>query len=63
MNARAALLADQLAPYMAGMKEGWQWSLSRRCSEKPEDAQQKEVSNFGNLEHLRTDTEPAEAEL
>lgn len=39
----------------SGMKGGWQWSLPRRCSTNPEDAQQNNVSTFKELEHLRND--------
>ncbi|NWG39242.1 MAG: AAA family ATPase [Hydrogenophilaceae bacterium] len=37
----------------AGMKGGWAWSLVRRCSENPEDAQEKMMSTLGNVEHLQ----------
>ena len=60
---RRAQKALGIEPVKGGMKEGWQWSLSRRCSEKPEDAQQKEVGTFGNFEHLRSDTGPVEVEI
>ncbi len=33
----------------AGMKGGWEWALLRRCSENPEDAQQKVLSIFGKI--------------
>lgn len=47
----------------AGMKAGWEWTLPRRCSENPEDAQQKKVSTFRNIEHLRNDSGTVEVEL
>jgi len=50
---RRAQKALGIEPSKAGMKCGWEWALPRRCSEKPEDAQQNVVSIFGNLEHLR----------
>ena len=47
----------------AGMKGGWEWALSRRCSENPEDAQQKEVSIFGKIEHLQGNAATVEVEI
>jgi putative DNA primase/helicase len=41
----------------AGMKSGWEWSYARRRSEKHEDAQQKGLSTFANIEHLRQSDE------
>lgn len=49
--------------HKAGMKAGWEWALPRRCSENPEDAQQKEVSTFGNIEHLHNASGTVEVEL
>lgn len=46
-----------------GMKCGWEWSLPRRCSENTEDAQQKEVGTFGNLDHLQGEPTPVEVEF
>ena len=43
-----------------GMKGGWEWALPRRCSKDPEDAQQKVVSTFGNLDHLQGEPSPVE---
>lgn len=41
----------------SGMKGGWVWQLpQRRCSEKPEDAQQNSVSAFGKFERLQEKT-------
>ena len=37
----------------AGMKGGWEWSLPRRCSTNTEDAQQNNMSTFGEFERLR----------
>lgn len=34
-------------------EEGWEWSLPRRCSKKPEDAHQNIMSTFEKNEHLR----------
>ena len=59
-RARQALAIDSRK---TGMREGWEWLLPRRCSENPEDAQQKKVSTFGDLEHLRGDSEPTEVEF
>ena len=39
----------------SGMKDGWIWSLSRRCSESAEEGQQGKLSIFGKSEHLRTE--------
>lgn len=46
-----------------GMKAGWVWSISRRCSTNPEDAQQNSVSTFGQFEHLRAVGDVVEVEL
>lgn len=43
----------------AGMKGGWEWALPRRCSENPEDAQQKVLSTFVKIEHLRGNSSDA----
>ena len=60
---RRAQKALGIEPSKAGMKAGWEWALSRRCSEKPEDAQQKEVSTLGNSEHLRNESSVVEVEI
>ena len=52
-----------IVPSKDGMKGGWEWSLSRRCSINSEDAQQKEVSTFGKFEHLRADADLVEVEI
>lgn len=60
---RRAQKALGIEAHKAGMKAGWEWALPRRCSENPEDAQQKEVSTFGNIEHLHNDSGTVEVEL
>jgi putative DNA primase/helicase len=42
-----------IKPHKAGMDGGWLWGLTRRCSSSPEDAHYKDVSTFGENEHLR----------
>jgi putative DNA primase/helicase len=50
-----------------GMKAGWMWCLPGQHSVKvlknPEDAQQKEVSTFGESEHLRGPSGAVEVEI
>lgn len=60
---RRAQKALEIEAFKAGMKGGWEWALPRRCSENPEDAQQKEVSAFGNFEHLRNESGKVEVEI
>jgi len=60
---RRAQKALGIEAHKEGMKGGWQWAISRRCSENPEDAQQKEVSTFGNFEHLRQAGKSVEVEI
>lgn len=38
-----------------GMKDGWRWELPGRSSQNTEDAQHKNVINFGNFDHLRSE--------
>jgi hypothetical protein len=45
-----------------GMDEGWDWSLPK-VLKTPEDAQTDIVSNFGEVEHLRSGDGVAEVEL
>lgn len=52
-----------IEPSKTGMKGGWKWAIPRRCSETPEGAQQKELSTFGNIEHLRNGTSTVEVEI
>jgi putative DNA primase/helicase len=47
----------------AGMKGGWEWAIARRCSTNPEDAQQKEVSTFREIEHLQQKSSVVEVEI
>ena len=49
---RRAQKALEIAATKSGMNGGWQWTLPRRCSTNPEDAQQNSVSTFGRNEHL-----------
>lgn len=60
---RRALKAIGAESHKDGMRGGWQWSISRSCSRNPEDAQQKEVSTFGNFEHLRPSGDAVEVEV
>ena len=60
---RRAQKALGIEPTKTGMKGGWVWTLPRRCSEEPEDAQQKVVSLFGNTEHLRDESDDVEVEF
>ena len=60
---RRAQKALGIHPVKAGMKGGWEWELSRRCAEKTEDAQQKGVSTFGDIERLREDSRVIEVEI
>lgn len=50
-------------PKKTGVKEGWEWSLPPRCSNKAEGAYQNSVSTFAQLEHLRGDAGELEADL
>lgn len=50
---RRAQKALGITPTKSGMNGGWLWTLPRRCSSNPEDAQQNCVSTFGKIEHLR----------
>lgn len=50
---RRAQKALGIEPFKDGMKGGWKWSIPRTCSKNTEDAQQKETSTFGKVEHLR----------
>ena len=60
---KRAKKALEIEPAKTGMKGGWVWALPRRCSEKPEGAQQKVVSLFRKPEHLRGDTDDVEVEV
>lgn len=52
---RRAQKALGIESFKDGMKGGWKWSIPRTCSKNTEDAQQKETSTFGKVEHLRDD--------
>jgi putative DNA primase/helicase len=60
---RRAFKALGCRSHKVGMKDGWEWSLPQRCSENPEDAQQIVVSAFGNIDHLRGESNPVEVEF
>jgi len=44
------------------MKGGWRWSIPPKMLKDAEDAQQKNLSTFGELEHLQ-ESEGSVAEL
>lgn len=47
-----------------GMRGGWVWTLPpAKMLKNPEDAQQKKVSTFGNIEHLGDNGDRVEVEL
>jgi putative DNA primase/helicase len=54
---RRAQKAVGIEATKGGMTEGWRWQLpganARRCSKTAEDAHSKNVSAFGEIEHLR----------
>lgn len=63
-----------IEPAKAGMKGGWVWAMPGQGAAKvirgnakmlrdSEDAQQKEVSTFGEIEHLRADPGVVEVEI
>jgi putative DNA primase/helicase len=51
-----------IKPAKAGMGGGWTWSLPPKILKLPEDTQEKNVTTFGDLEHLR-DSREVEVEL
>ncbi|TXI72668.1 MAG: topoisomerase [Dechloromonas sp.] len=71
---RRAQKALGIEPAKEGMKAGWVWRMPGQDAAKailenakmlknPEDAQQKEVSTFGEIEHLRGDPGAVEVEI
>ena len=63
-----------IEPVKEGMKAGWVWRMpgqeaaraileNAKMLKNPEDAQQKEVSTFGEIEHLRSDPGAVEVEI
>jgi len=71
---RRAQKALGIEPAKEGMKAGWVWRMPGQDAAKailenakmlkiPEDAQQKEVSTFGEIEHLRNDPGAVEVEI
>ena len=71
---RRAKKALGIKPSKEGMKGGWIWQMPGREATKailenakmlknPEDAQQKEVSTFGEIEHLRDESGVVEVEI
>ncbi|HQU80455.1 MAG TPA: AAA family ATPase [Azonexus sp.] len=71
---RRAQKALGIEPVKEGMKAGWVWRMPGQEAAKallenakmlnnPEDAQQKEVSTFGEIEHLRNDPGAVEVEI
>ncbi len=71
---RRAQKALGIEPAKEGMKAGWVWRMPGQDAAKailenakmlknPEDAQQKEVSTFGEIEHLRGNPGAVEVEI
>jgi putative DNA primase/helicase len=71
---RRAQKALGIEPVKEGMKAGWVWRMpgqegaraileNAKMLKNPEDAQQKEVSTFGEIEHLRSDPGAVEVEI
>jgi len=71
---RRAQKALGIEPVKEGMKAGWVWRMpgqeaakalleNAKMLKNPEDAQQKEVSTFGEIEHLRNDPGAVEVEI
>jgi putative DNA primase/helicase len=71
---RRAQKALGIEPVKEGMKAGWVWRMpgqdaaraileNAKMLKNPEDAQQKEVSTFGEIEHLRSDSGAVEVEI
>lgn len=57
---RRAQKALGITPTKSGMNGGWLWTLPRRCSSNPEDAQQNCVSTFSKIEHLQQNADVTE---
>lgn len=60
---RRAQKALGIRPRKLGMIGGWFWELPRRCSSDPERAQQKVMSTFEDIEHLRNHVSMVEVEI
>ncbi len=71
---RRAQKALGIDPVKEGMKAGWVWRMpgqeaaraileNAKMLKNPEDAQQKEVSTFGETEHLRGESGAVEVEI
>ena len=71
---RRAQKALGIEPAKEGMKAGWVWRMpwqeaakaipeNAKMLKNAEDAQQKEVSTFGEIEHLRNDSGVVEVEI
>lgn len=60
---RRAQKALGIEAHKEGMKGGWQWALSRRCSKITEGAQQNSVSTFSKIEHLQQKRDFVEVEI
>lgn len=71
---RRAQKALGIEPVKEGMKAGWVWRMpgqeaaratleNAKMLKNPEDAQQKGVSTFGEIEHLRSDPGAVEVEI
>jgi putative DNA primase/helicase len=43
----------------AGMRSGWEWTLTPKMLKTPEDAQREQLNTFGNVEHLRQPAGPS----
>jgi putative DNA primase/helicase len=60
---RRAQKALGIEPVKEGMKAGWVWRMPAKMLKNTEDAQQKVVSTFEEIEHLRGGSRAVEVEI
>lgn len=60
---RRAQKALGIEPVKEGMKAGWVWRMPAKMLKNTEDAQQKVLSTFEKIEHLRGDSRVVEVEI